>query len=479
MRFTSAADTIMAELLGLVASIVQVAGAGIQLSKTLYDYVDGVATADRRTKDIATEIKMASIVIEELRDVFKHEETASLVSKKAVQTANDTITECSTLFAQIDATLKKSKKNTFGRLAMPFHDTKLELLRSHVDKLKSTLQLLMQVLTHAYQVASRKLDRAAEEHQREEIKKLLDKKDESTKKHEELLRRDSASKTSALVDDDEAGAAAIEKKGQDLAMTASIVGSTITIESLATCVDKIRGLLQNIESVQQTLASAGPGDDHSEHHQGLVASYFRTRACLDQVVLGSSRKEVPLQLRTLRNGIDRIGAAHPSSPKHAATSPQYPPTSPCYSPTSPIHGSPTSPSYSPTSPTCDAEGKGKKRIVERHDKNEMVALNLQPSMAEQEKERLEEENDALKEQLNKPPKPSARGSGLNVSPEILARLEAVRLRKQIVPQSGLPTPACLEKNRLCPASLLHLQSQTMLTVLHPSLPWLRDDVDSS
>ncbi|KAL1648652.1 hypothetical protein SLS61_006780 [Didymella pomorum] len=124
----------MAELLGLVASVIQVAGAGIQLSKTLYGYVDGVATADHRIKDIATEIKMTSIVIEELGDVFKHKETASLVSKKAVQMANDTITECSALFAQIDATLKKSRKNTLGRLALPFRDTKLELLRSHVDK---------------------------------------------------------------------------------------------------------------------------------------------------------------------------------------------------------------------------------------------------------------------------------------------------------------------------------------------------------
>jgi len=92
LLIASAADTIMAELLGLVASVIQVAGSGIQLSKTLYGYVDRVATADRRIKDIATEIEMTSIVIEELGDVFKREETASLVFKKAVKTANDTIT---------------------------------------------------------------------------------------------------------------------------------------------------------------------------------------------------------------------------------------------------------------------------------------------------------------------------------------------------------------------------------------------------
>ena len=51
----------MAELLGLVASVIQMAGAGVELSKTLYEYVDGVATADHKIKDIAAEIKMTSV----------------------------------------------------------------------------------------------------------------------------------------------------------------------------------------------------------------------------------------------------------------------------------------------------------------------------------------------------------------------------------------------------------------------------------
>lgn len=78
--------------------------------------------------------------------------------------------------------------STFGRLTLPFRDTKLEVLRSRVDKLKSTRQLLMQVVTYAYQVAPKKLDRAAEKRRREGIKKLLEKKDKSTREHEELLR---------------------------------------------------------------------------------------------------------------------------------------------------------------------------------------------------------------------------------------------------------------------------------------------------
>ncbi|KAH7355624.1 hypothetical protein BKA66DRAFT_575262 [Pyrenochaeta sp. MPI-SDFR-AT-0127] len=280
----------MAETLGLIASVIQVAGAGLKLSQTLYQYADGVATADRRIKDIAKEIELTSFVIEELGSVFKQDEVPNLISKNALKTANDTMKECSSVFAEIDATLKKSKKNTLGRLMLPFRDNKIELLRNHIDKLKSTLQLLMQVLTHAHQVASKKLDREAEEKQREQIKELLENKKESTKRYEESLRNYSISDGSTAIDDDQ------ETDKEDdsisvnaLTMAASAIGSTINSESLGKCVQHIKSLLENIETLQQALNKQVDGDDHSEHHQSLVGSYFRARGQLDSVLFGSSK----------------------------------------------------------------------------------------------------------------------------------------------------------------------------------------------
>ena len=121
-----------------------------------------MATADRRIKDIAKEMKLTSSSIYELGDIFSQDETTSLISKKAVKTANETMRECSVVFAEIDATLAKSRKGKVGRLMLPFRDNKIELLRNHVNKLKDTLRLLMQVLTHAHLVSSKKLDREAE-----------------------------------------------------------------------------------------------------------------------------------------------------------------------------------------------------------------------------------------------------------------------------------------------------------------------------
>ncbi|CAO2658452.1 Nn.00g061750.m01.CDS01 [Neocucurbitaria sp. VM-36] len=220
--------------------------------------------------------------------------------------------ECSTVFADIDASLKKSRKNTLGRLMLPFRDTKIELLRNHIDKLKSTLQLLMQVLTHAHQVASKKLDREAEAKQREEIKELLENKKKSTKRYEESLRNYSASDSSTIIDNEQK----LDKENEDpiptdaLTIAASAIGSTINADTLGQCVQHIRSLLEDIETLQQALEKQGEGDDHSEHHQSLIGSYFRARSHLDGVLFGSSKvsvhkKTVPAKVKDVEIGRHR------------------------------------------------------------------------------------------------------------------------------------------------------------------------------
>jgi hypothetical protein len=234
-------------------------------------------------------------VIEELGDVFKDDETSTVMSGNAIKAAKETMSECSTVFAEIDATLKKSKKNTFGRLMLPFRDNKIELLRNHIDKLKSTLQLLMQVLTHAHQVATKKLDRKAEANQKALIQELIELKKRSVKRYEDSLLNLSVSDSGTVYDDDESSSwsSSDQEKvdgnpARDMNINAAAIGSTINPKTLDTCVQHVRSLLEDIERLQQTLATQVVGDDHSEHHQRLIGSYFRTRGHLDSVLLSGS-----------------------------------------------------------------------------------------------------------------------------------------------------------------------------------------------
>jgi hypothetical protein len=126
----------------------------------------------------------------------------------------------------------------------------------------------------------RKLDRAAEAAQRKEIKALLQTKKESTKRYEESLRRWSTSDDSTVVDDEDAS----DLTSGQLSI-ASAIQSTITVESLGTCMRHVLSLLQDIGTLQKTLSS--DGEDPSEHQQTLVGSYFRARGHLDALLLGN------------------------------------------------------------------------------------------------------------------------------------------------------------------------------------------------
>ncbi|KAF2845783.1 hypothetical protein T440DRAFT_472421 [Plenodomus tracheiphilus IPT5] len=289
----------MAEVVGLLASVIQLAGAGLKLSQTLYQYAEGVATADRRLKDIAQDIKLTSLVIDELGNVFRQEETAKLISKSAVTTAEETMKECSAVFAEIDTTLVKSRKGKMGRLMLPFRDNKIELLRSHIDKLKSTLQLLMQVLVHAFQVSSNKLDREAEARQRDELRELLELQRKSTERYEDSLRNFSVSDSSTMLDDDHGEGKSIDETPiiNPGIVAASAIASTITPETLAGCVQHVQSLLKHIETLQQALTQNTKGKDHSDDHQNLLGSYFRTRGHLDGVLLGGSTVAEPRSTR--------------------------------------------------------------------------------------------------------------------------------------------------------------------------------------
>lgn len=48
----------MAETLGVVASAIQVANFGVQLSSSLYSYIETVSKADRRVSDIASKVEL-------------------------------------------------------------------------------------------------------------------------------------------------------------------------------------------------------------------------------------------------------------------------------------------------------------------------------------------------------------------------------------------------------------------------------------
>jgi hypothetical protein len=134
------------EAIGAAASIIQVADAGLRLSKTIYSYIESVSTADKRLDYVCNHVQTTSQVVREIGDVFQHKETARLVSNGAIKTAIDAAKECEGVFEELRGVLEKTRKRKWG---LPFKEQKLELLGAQLEKLKSTLHCLMSVLIHA------------------------------------------------------------------------------------------------------------------------------------------------------------------------------------------------------------------------------------------------------------------------------------------------------------------------------------------
>jgi DNA topoisomerase VI subunit B len=152
----------MAEVVGLVASIVQIAGAGTKLSSALYPFTTAAVRADQDIADIASEIELTSNALASVGKVLETEDTRSVVSKKAITDADSLIKRCKIVFKDIAELLqrrrtvsKDGKKNlsTMEKLAWPMREQRVVLYRRRLESLKNSLTLLLHVLQLAQEQA--------------------------------------------------------------------------------------------------------------------------------------------------------------------------------------------------------------------------------------------------------------------------------------------------------------------------------------
>lgn len=160
----------MAEL-GIVASILQIADVGIRLSLNLYTFGETVASADRSIISVSKDVSLTSTVLKELGDTLVKDEASRICSGNAIVTANGIVQECLEVFKEIDAVLLKTLPglmqggerkariaHVMERMKWPFVKGKIEFLRSNLERLKSTLVLMLNVISYARHVSEKCVD---------------------------------------------------------------------------------------------------------------------------------------------------------------------------------------------------------------------------------------------------------------------------------------------------------------------------------
>ena len=151
----------MAEL-AAVASIIQIADVGFRLSVRLYQFAETVANADKAIHFTSKDVALTSSVLKEVGEVLRNDQSFRTYSSEAVKTATAIVTECSNVFQDMDKILadrvpgissrsagRGSRASmTLERFKWPYWQPKIQLLRSNLDRLRSTLSVMLNVIIY-------------------------------------------------------------------------------------------------------------------------------------------------------------------------------------------------------------------------------------------------------------------------------------------------------------------------------------------
>lgn len=147
-----------AEIIGLAASVVQLADVGLRLSVNLYTYTRKVKSADRSIEALSNEIATTGAILRQLGAQFDDEHTRQLCKPQAIDTARGLVADCEKVFAKLQKLAdplepaKKSKVGILQRVKFTFLESHIDELKANLDRLKSSLLVILNLLILAEQV---------------------------------------------------------------------------------------------------------------------------------------------------------------------------------------------------------------------------------------------------------------------------------------------------------------------------------------
>jgi hypothetical protein len=185
------------ELIGLAASILQIADLGWKSSYKLYAFSKKVHDAGKAIELVSQDIAATGAILKQLGEEVKKDEEATPASRLSTQglivAASKLVDECKTLFKEIDQgiTGEGGSKVILGfkqKLKWSYLEPRLDLLRTNLERLKSSLALMLNVLIYAEQQRTRQGPTVLAE-QRILVASLAEQKNDSEKRIEELKKR--------------------------------------------------------------------------------------------------------------------------------------------------------------------------------------------------------------------------------------------------------------------------------------------------
>ena len=158
-----------ASALGVAGSAVAVIDFGIKLGLSLATYVETVANADERVRQISSEVNSVASALEQLQQIVdqdKADPSNAILSPRGVRDIENEREQCYKVFLQIVRTLNKAGKPVNGpsrddraeilalsnldHIKWPLLSQKIRRFQLNLESRKTTLFLLLQVANLAY-----------------------------------------------------------------------------------------------------------------------------------------------------------------------------------------------------------------------------------------------------------------------------------------------------------------------------------------
>jgi hypothetical protein len=138
----------MADPLSLMASLIAVATAGIQVSRTLYNFAGVIGGASEEIMSIGKEISAFSGVLRDLHDFL--DDAKDLISKRALANANRILEDCKEVFAKIQRMLDSCnagpRMNFWQSLQWSFRRDRVKPMCAKLESFKLTLAILLSTM---------------------------------------------------------------------------------------------------------------------------------------------------------------------------------------------------------------------------------------------------------------------------------------------------------------------------------------------
>lgn len=151
-RLVTHKHTFMADPFTIAISTAGLVSLGIQLLQGLNQYAGSALDSKGRIKAISTDIDLTIQIVKALDTTIQDDANKAMMTNDAARLAIETIAQCRDVFAKIQSTLSEYSATGPRRrdvITWPFIEPKLDILRGNLEKLKTSLQLLMSVIIFA------------------------------------------------------------------------------------------------------------------------------------------------------------------------------------------------------------------------------------------------------------------------------------------------------------------------------------------